>query len=145
MCRKVMGLAFVAAVMCLGGQAAAQEGGVLLGVLDGKGYSSYWIVHTPGEARVAATLPDLIVPHGPGFWRAGKVEVCESEAGFGGTRQVIYTAPLASAPVVYQRSRCAKTRGDRHCDIIESDVLYLSPQLISQRFEKRQTEACEPR
>jgi len=93
--------------------ARAQQAGVLLGYSEmisdgGYNYKTMWIVFTPDEARVAATVPDLIVPRDAGFWRIGRVIVCEFDEAVqrDTTEDVIWQSPLEKTPEVPQGPAC---------------------------------------
>jgi len=64
---------------------AQAQSGVLLGIhisnsaSSGDTYKTYWITATTGEPRLAAVLPDLVLPRKDGFWRVGIYENSFSE------------------------------------------------------------------
>jgi len=102
----------------------SQQAGVLLGYGElrsdgGYQYKTVWIVFSPTEARVAATVPDVIVPRATGFWRVGKTIVCE----FDGTerdsaRDAVWQTPIEKAPLIREGPPCKSHKAG---DTEESD------------------------
>lgn len=138
--------AFLAfSVFVLTSTAAAQQSGVLVAVSGQKAYQTYWIVHTPGEAHIASTLSDVIVPHGSGFWRVGIVQVCEFDGNSNGHREIVYQTPLAIAPTVYQRTACVRRRNVQDRGIEEAGISYVSPLIVSENYMQAVAEECDPR
>jgi hypothetical protein len=72
-------------------------------------YETLWIVRDASGARIAATLPDIIVPRKTGFWRIGVAHTCHvtppsyaSPKGPGtlGTEDIAYSVPVEQGPTV---------------------------------------------
>jgi len=137
----------LAACSCfaIGAQAQTTDSGVLLAVREGGGYHSYWITHSGTEARIAVTLPQIVVPHGSGFWRVGVTTVCEFDGVSNGNRAIVWESPLEKVATVFQRTPCVKRRDVQTCGEITALVWFVSSSLISEQYSKGQTEECEPR
>lgn len=72
-------------------------------------YETLWIVRDASGARIAATLPDIIVPRKSGFWRIGITHTCQltpstrddlTDHGNISTADVPYAVAVGQAPVV---------------------------------------------
>jgi hypothetical protein len=72
-------------------------------------YDTLWIVRDASGARIAATLPDVIVPRKSGFWRIGIEHTCQltpatqgdsNDHGNISTADVPYAVAVEQAPVV---------------------------------------------
>lgn len=72
-------------------------------------YETLWIVRDVAGARIAATLPDIIVPRKSGFWRMGIEHTCQltpatpddlTDHGNISTADIPYAVPAGQAPVV---------------------------------------------
>lgn len=72
-------------------------------------YETLWIVRDASGARIAATLPDIIVPRKSGFWRLGIEHTCQftraangdpNDRGNISTADIAYAVPVGQAPVV---------------------------------------------
>ena len=87
------------------GPVAAQQSGVLLGVVasdSGAPYRTLWIAREGAAVRIAASGPDLIVPRHSGFWRVCIVSLRGVEDG-----QVREWDSLVAAPATPNRGACA--------------------------------------
>ena len=72
-------------------------------------YKTLLIVGNASGVRIAATLPDVIVPRKSGFWRVGIEHTCQSippvaddplDHGAIKNQDIVYAAPVEKAPVV---------------------------------------------
>jgi hypothetical protein len=72
-------------------------------------YETLWIVRDASGARIAATLPDIIVPRKSGFWRMGIEHTCQltpaaqgdsNDHGNISTADIPFAVPVGQAPVV---------------------------------------------
>jgi hypothetical protein len=72
-------------------------------------YETLWIVRDASGARIAATLPDVIVPRKSGFWRIGIEHTCQftptarddaNNHGNISPADIPYAVPVGQAPVV---------------------------------------------
>jgi hypothetical protein len=72
-------------------------------------YETLWVVRDAAGARVAATLPDIIVPRKSGFWRIGIEHTCQFAPAAKGdardhgnisTADIPYAVPVGQAPLV---------------------------------------------
>jgi hypothetical protein len=72
-------------------------------------YETLWIVRDASGARIAAKVPDIIVPRKSGFWRIGIEHTCQlssqakgdpNDHGNISTEDVAYAVPVGKAPVV---------------------------------------------
>jgi hypothetical protein len=72
-------------------------------------YETLWIVRDASGARIAATLPDIIVPRKSGFWRMGIEHTCQltpaaqgdsNDRGNISTADIPFAVPVGQAPVV---------------------------------------------
>ena len=61
-----------------------------------------WVVFCANEARVIATLTDIIVPRASGFWRVGVSTVCDFASGFqqDSSHGVIWQTPMEKPPLI---------------------------------------------
>jgi hypothetical protein len=94
-------------------QASAPQAGVLLGYAQFRPderfeYETMWIVFSPTEAHVAASVPDIIVPRSTGFWRLGTTVACEFSADNqqDSAREVVWQTPVDKAPAFKQGPLC---------------------------------------
>ena len=71
-----------------------------------------WITHDgPGQARVAARLPTLVVPRRDGFWRVGLTNVCETRLKqFEDDRIARWSVRLGVRPVIDAEPACGPVR-----------------------------------
>jgi hypothetical protein len=143
--------------------AAAPPAGVLLGLnvgttasvtapesppafaSTGDGYRTFWIVRDGDEAKVAASLPEIVVPHGSGFWQVGVTTVCEFDGASNGNRAVIWESPVGKAARVYQGNPCVRRKSVQTCNDVSARILFTSSSLVSEEYTQKQTEECEPR
>ncbi len=148
----------------LGATAMAQQAGVLLGYSDADGYKTMWIVFSPTEARVVATVPDLIVPRSTGFWRLATAVVCEYDprSQRDSSRDVVWQTPIDKAPLVNQHAPC-KSHSVEHLEESEHDdspphnaktfvplcgkesgqLLFVSPEYFAEEFNA--SDRCDAR
>lgn len=131
--------------LALGAQAQAPDSGMLLGIRSVDTYHSYWIVHTAAGAKVANTLPGIVIPHGKGFWRADVITVCEFDGTTNGHRAQIWESPVDKPAIVYQGTPCVKRKKVQDCGVVRAQLSAVSPSLISEQYVASQTEECEPR
>jgi len=149
-------------------QQTSQQAGVLLsygGIGDaGYQYKTMWIVFSSTEARVVATVPDVIVLRPTGFWRLGHAIVCEYDPGAerDTSRDVLWQTELAQAPVIEQGPPCKghlvqNLRGDSGednlpstgetainlCGQEDAKLLFVSPGYIAEEFSD--WDRCEVR
>src|SRR5258708_20101552 len=95
----------------------AQQVGVLLAYAErssdvGNGYRTMWVVFSPTEARVLATVPEVIVPRSTGFWRIGSAIVCDygSSDRWGSFQEILWQTPLEKVPGIDLGSPCKNNR-----------------------------------
>jgi len=94
--------------------AKAQQAGVLLGYGEQKSgesggqYKTMWIIFSPEEAHVAATVQDVIVPRATGFWRVGSTILCEYDASTeqDSARDVLWQTAIEKVPMIDQGLAC---------------------------------------
>ena len=169
--RRPHPIAIIALVLLTAGVSLArgQQAGMLLGYGEmisdgGYNYKTMWIVFSPGEARVVATVPDVIVPRDTGFWRVGRIIVCEFDeaAQRDTTEDVIWQTPLEKAPEIPQGPPCKSHRvvdplgGNADENLTASDnpttdlcghsagiLLFVSPTYLAENFDD--WDRCEAR
>jgi hypothetical protein len=66
-----------------------------------------WVVFSANQARVIATVPDIIVPRASGFWRVGVLTVCDFDTDFqqDSSHDVIWQTPIEKPPLI-EESNC---------------------------------------
>jgi len=165
------------AILPFAGSALAQRSGVLLGIagaatteeemqdfatIHEPKYETLWIAAgATGELKVLASLPELIVPRGDGFWHVGVKQVCEFEGGNENLHHLVWAAPVTRAGAVEQSQPCtahkpedyappyARSEQDKdkisQCGFELVNLLYLSPEVISMSTYTGQSENCEAR
>lgn len=147
----------------------AQQAGVLLGYGDrtsneGDQYKTMWIVFSQEQARVVATVPDVIVPRSAGFWRVGKTIICEYDPSTqqDSSRDVLWQGAIENAAVINQGPPCKSHRpgdgddsGDESavpqsagphvalCSREAAKLLFVSPAYLAENFDDFDT--CDPR
>lgn len=127
----------------------AQQVGVLLAYAErpsvmGGGYRTMWVVFSPTEAHVIATVPDVIVPRSTGFWRIGSAIVCDygSTDRWGSFQEILWQTPLEKVPVIEQGSPCKNNRPDANgnpdinvCGRETATLLFVAPTHLAAQFE----------
>lgn len=150
-------------------QSAAPQAGVLLAYSGHGGYSQYqtaWIVFSANNARVAVTVPDIIVPRSTGFWRLGSTVACEFSADSqqDASREIIWQSSVEKTPVFNQGPPCkshksaipdqveeeensapADSSGAQVplCPVETASILFVSPTHLAERFNDY--DRCDPR
>ena len=151
-------------------EATASQAGVLLAYSGGPdNYSPYrtaWIVFSANDARVAVTVPDIIVPRSTGFWRLGSTVACEfsGESQQDASREIIWQSPVEKTPVFNQGPPCkshksaipdqveeeenaapADSSGAQVplCSVETASILFVSPTHLAERFNDY--DRCDPR
>jgi hypothetical protein len=143
----------------------AQQVGVLLAYAEpasdmGNGYRTMWVVFSPTEARVLATVPEVIVPRSTGFWRIGSAIVCDygSSDRWGSRQEILWQTPLEMVPVIELGSPCKSNRpdsdGSAESDLLNPDsnvcgretatLLFVSPTHLAEQF-KTAWDGCDGR
>ncbi len=146
----------------------AQQAGVLLGYGEqtsdsGEQYKTMWIVFSPEEAHVAATVQNVIVPRATGFWRVAKTIICEYDASTeqDSARDVLWQTAIEKAPLIEQGPPCkihkpgdsTENEDDGPSDPAHSHVylcgretgklFFVSPRYIAEEFDA--WDGCDPR
>lgn len=150
-------------------QAAGPQAGVLLAYSGHGSYSQYqtaWIVFSANGARVATTVPDIIVPRSTGFWRLGTAVACEfsAESQQDASREVIWQSPVEKTPVFNQGPPCkshksaipdqveeeenaapADSGGAQVplCAVETASIVFVSPTHLAEQFNDY--DRCDPR
>lgn len=85
-------------------------------------YQTEWIVFSPTEAHVAATVPDIIVPRSTGFWRLGTTVACEFDGANqqDASREIVWQSPVENTPNFYQGPPC-KSHKSGFTDEVEKE------------------------
>jgi hypothetical protein len=126
-------------------------------------YKTVWVVFSPAEAQIVATVPDAIVPRSTGFWRIGTAQVCDYQRdSWGTTQEVLWQTPIEKAPLIDQGAPCKNEETangentDKDAPAQSSDaglnacthnavkLLFVSPFYISEEFNSGQAE-CDGR
>jgi hypothetical protein len=142
---------------------------VLLGYgeINSKGgdqYKTMWIVFSLDEVRVAATVPDVIVPRSSGFWRVGRTIICEYDPSNeqDKSRDALWQTAIENVPVINQGPPCkshqpgdvddsayyrdASQSAEHHialCSREDAKLLFVSPAYLAENFDDYDT--CDPR
>jgi hypothetical protein len=148
--------------------AQAQQAGVLL--VYGRptsdvryDYKTVWVVFSPAEAHIVATVPDAIVPRSTGFWRIGTTAICDYQRdSWGTTKEVLWQTPIEKAPVIDSGTPCKDEEtangentdkdtpaqpsdaGLNACSHEAVKLLFVSPSYISEEFNTNQAD-CDGR
>ena len=112
---------------------------------DGDGYRTFWVVTDGGTAKIVASLPEIVVPHGSGFWQLGATTVCEFDGTSNGSREVIWESPAGKTATVYQNKPCVRRKNVQNCGKVTATIRFASPSLIAEEYTQQQTDECEPR
>ena len=143
----------------------AQQAGVLL--VYGRpssdvqyDYKTVWVVFSPAEAHIVATVPDAIVPRATGFWRIGSAPVCDYQRdSWGTTQEVLWQTPIEKTPLIEGvpckdeettnsdtpgNSATSEEAGLNACTHNAVKLLFVSPAYISEESNSGQAE-CDGR
>jgi hypothetical protein len=96
--------------------------------MDPPGYRTFLIIFRDGKARLAAEIPDLIVPRKDGFWRVGAVH--NGPARDGGFQEFVYVSRAQSIPRALGEYQPPAAGGN--CDRTDQATIeFVSPDLLS--------------
>lgn len=91
-------------------------------------YRTYLITLRDGKARLAAEIPDLIVPRKDGFWRVGALH--KGPACCGGYQEFLYAAPVRSVP--HAIGEYHPENPETHCSQTKKATIeFVNPDLLS--------------
>ena len=123
-------------------------------------YKTVWVVFSPAEAQIVATVPDVIVPRSTGFWRIGSAQVCDYQRdSWGTTQEVLWQTPVEKTPLIEgvpcknEETANSDTTGDsatseeaglNACTHNAVKLLFVSPAYISEEFNSGQAD-CDGR
>ncbi len=123
-------------------------------------YKTVWVVFSPAEAQIVATVPDVIVPRSTGFWRIGTAQVCDYQRdSWGTTREVLWQTPVEKTPLIEgvpckdEETANSDTTGDsatseeaglNACTHNAVKLLFVAPAYISEEFNSGQAD-CDGR
>ncbi|MFI5093291.1 MAG: hypothetical protein WCE50_18435 [Candidatus Acidiferrum sp.] len=126
-------------------------------------YKTVWVVFSPTEAQIVATVPDVIVPRSTGFWRIGTANVCDYQRDtWGTTQEVLWQTPIEKAPLIDQGAPCkneetvngentdtdapaqSSDSGLNACSHEAVKLLFVSPSYLSEEFNSNQAD-CDGR
>ena len=108
-------------------------------------YRTLWIVRNTDQIKIAASLAEIVVPHGSGFWQIGTASVCEFDGTSNGNRAAIWASPLGKPATLYQGKPCVRSESVQTCGDVSATILFVSPSLISEEYTQKQAEECDPR
>jgi len=156
-------LLVILALLSVGASSTLGQSGVLVGVAKPSGYETLWIVRDAARP-VHATIPDLLVPRGDGWWRVGTVPICSTEAVDGQAMDVLWRTRADSAPTISEichevpasdltyatqpddsASADSLKRVLVRCSWSHIDIKFVSPEHLAAGERSGQTEECEPR
>lgn len=123
-----------------------------------------FLVESDGRtAKLMATLPDIIVPRGQGFWRIGVTTNCSSsgdnaeasapnrsdvaqEANDSSFDETFYMNPVEVSPRVRALDRDPSRSCDPNpCDFHNETIWFVNSRFVSTDFYQGKSDECEPR
>lgn len=142
---------------------ALAQSGVLIGASSPAGYETLWIVRDASRP-LQATIPELLVPRGDGWWRLGTVPICSTGGSEPQSMDVLWRAPADSTPViseichelprgelplpVYAEDSATADSARKElirCSWSKIEIKFVSPEYVAVGERSGQTEECEPR
>lgn len=119
------------------------------------------LIESDGKtAKLVATLPDIIVPHGGGFWRVGMATSCtlpstqsaaaksdetSQEHNDSSWDEAFYMSPIEVSPKVLTLNKSPGQSCDPNpCTFHGETIWFVTSRFVSTDFYQGQSDACDP-